>query len=78
MPINSQFPLRPNTIRVRPGDVHDRRATDNSDVLTGKVSVKDALQREADRSGLWKNMRTPCSPDHYDPVLRHHLRISED
>jgi hypothetical protein len=47
------------------------------DVLTGKLSAKDSIQREADRSGLWDTIRSPCSPDDYDPVLRHHLRIRE-
>ncbi len=61
-------------------EVFDPRtgASLKGDVLTGKLTAKDALQREADRSGRWDNMRTPCSPDDYDPVLRHHLRIPKE
>ena len=50
---------------------------DGFNPLTGQFSVKDAAQHDAEWSAQWRNKRTPCSPDDYDPILKHHLKIRQ-
>jgi hypothetical protein len=76
MPIKAYLSNHRSEIRLAPNDGFDPQtgATYQGDVLTGNFTATDAFQREADRARPWNNMRTPCSPDDYDPVLKHHLR----
>ena len=77
MPITAHLSKHRAEIRMPHTDGVDPEtgATSEGDVLTGKFSVKDAIQRDADRSARWDNMRTPCAAGDCDPVLRRHLRI---
>ena len=75
MPITAYLSKRSAEIRTPLTDGFDHPA--GADVLSSDFSATDTFQREADRAKPWTNFRTSCSPDDYDPILKHHLKIRQ-
>jgi hypothetical protein len=69
MPITAYLSKRRPEIRV------PRTHTNGFDPLTGQFSVQDAAQHDAEQALQWRNKRTLCSPNDYDPILKHHLKV---
>jgi hypothetical protein len=80
VPIKSYFEKRDNGLRMPRSDagvINGAGEVFEGDVLTGKLSVPEAFQRDAFHTSRHSTPGKRVGPDDYDPVLRAHLRIVE-
>lgn len=78
MSVLSYFSKRADRLtmpRTDEGTVDSRGFAFQGDVLTGKLSVQEALALEAERTSSRTTPGSRVAPEDCDPVLKFHLRV---